>query len=360
MTDTCRRYTVLPVHNQSIQATTTRNRIYIGDNLHLLDWISSGETGKISIIYADPPYGRGFGDTDFYRDDHKSPKIWDEYIRPRLIAAREILPANGILAVSIDDTRIHYLRLLMDEVFGESNFVSTIIWHYAPMARQRVGHLRNAHEYVVVYARCLNQITLNPVYDEKMKFRNVIRTIRRLSRKKLLSFKDGLAALGITRDQETGDYYDWYNRGASQKDYFNSPIGDVWSIPVTNRIDRYYISGFLGQKPLELVKRLLKVFGKNDSIILDLFAGTGTTGRAVFNLNMTDGGSRSFILVQTKEEIPRINSHPRSYCLTSDITLDLMSRASQQYAGLIQDNGYQVFEIEQTSNDEKFSSSLSG
>lgn len=333
-----------PVLQKSVNIETTQNQIYVADNFDVMRWLARSGKGFVQSIVIDPPYGRRHSDTGFV-DNYGDPALWMDFLRPRLALSRELLTHDGVIMVSMDDSRIHWLRILLDEVFGERNYINTIIWYSAAMSRYKPHHLRNAHEYILVYGRDLREVTINSVRQEKLRFRNVVSTIRRLAKHFDFTLDDGLSALGIYKDVETGELYELYNSVTGKKDFFKSPLDDIWYIPPINRMAAEYIPGFIGQKPVALIKQLLRVFGKPGSVVLDYFAGTGTTGQAVMELNQEDGGKRSFILVQKAEECREDTLLKRGYERISDIMLDRMHRVSSKNADLGFDNGFQVLEF---------------
>lgn len=133
------------------------NTFVEGDNL---DVVQAMAEGSFDLIYLDPPYNTG---NDFaYRDDFRGERgtgiagrheAWTTYLRPRLVEGRRVLAVSGAIFVSIDDHEVAHLRLLMDEVFGEANFVAQIVVNLNPKGRQLGGGFATCHEYVLVYAR---------------------------------------------------------------------------------------------------------------------------------------------------------------------------------------------------------------
>ena len=266
------------------------------------------------------------------------------FLRPRLELSRELLAPDGVILIHIDDKKVHWLRTLLDELFGERNYLNTIIWHYGATSRFS-ARIRSSHEYILAYAKNLSAVKINPVQTEKLKYLNIVPTVQRLSKKFGFSVDDGLTALGIHRDAETGELFEWYSRRAQQRDYLSGPIDDVWNLGPVNRMAKEHIKGFLGQKPVSLVKRLLNVFGKDNGIVLDIFAGTGTTGQAVLELNRDDGGHRAYILVQSPEECRETALLECGYRQISDITLSRLHKVSEQYQKPELDAGFQVFTL---------------
>jgi adenine-specific DNA-methyltransferase len=324
-----------------LEPSPQKNKIIIGDNLPALEWLQQDYQNRVDLIYIDPPYGKNDGDLIF-SDRLDNPTEWHDFMRPRLAASRELLTEDGICLVSMSDKRIHHLRLLLDEVFGEDNYVNTIIWYHSPMARHRELHLRNGAEYICAYAKDLHRIHLNPIPAEKLKFKNVIQTVRRLSRKLGFPLQEGLDALGIQVEPETGEYFEWYNTITKTRDYFQRPLDTLWTIGPVNRMSREYVTLNMGQKPRKLIEQAIQVFGHSEALILDYFAGTGTTGEAVIHLNQLDGGHRSYILVQSPETCKEPELIKRGYQTIPDILFTRMQKAVDQFGSKQGDSGYEV------------------
>ena len=126
------------------------NTFVEGDNL---DVLRSLAPGSVDLVYTDPPYNTG---NDFaYADRFRDHAAWTAMMRPRLVAVREVLAPHGAIFMSIDDNEAAHLRLLMDEVFGEANFLAQIVVNLNPKGRQLGRGFATSHEYVLAYARHL-------------------------------------------------------------------------------------------------------------------------------------------------------------------------------------------------------------
>ena len=148
------------------------NLIIEGDNLKALKALLPAFHGKVKCIYIDPPYNTG-NEGWIYNDKVNSPMIrdwlgktvdrddltrhdkWCCMMLPRLKLLRELLTDDGAIFVSIDDNEVHHLRCLMDEVFGEENFVATVIWQKVFAPKNTAKYFSEDHDFVVVYARSL-------------------------------------------------------------------------------------------------------------------------------------------------------------------------------------------------------------
>jgi adenine-specific DNA-methyltransferase len=174
------RATLIPCLDESINFETTANAFIEGDNLEVLKLLFKPYFGKVKVIYIDPPYNTGH---DFvYPDNYADPlktylqltgqtdeqgnlltsnpetsgryhSCWLSMMYPRLFLARQMLSDEGIIFVSIDDNEVHHLRMLMNEVFGEENFIAQVTWKKVYGGGAKVKHVVGLHEYVLCYAR---------------------------------------------------------------------------------------------------------------------------------------------------------------------------------------------------------------
>lgn len=133
------------------------NKLIFGDNLLALKALEQDFTGKIKCIYIDPPYNTGSA-FEYYEDgvEHSN---WLTLIRDRLVILRNLLSDNGVMWVNIDDNEAHYLKVLLDEIFGRSNFVANVLWQKrtSPDARIQLGA---AHDHILVYAKSVTNVSL--------------------------------------------------------------------------------------------------------------------------------------------------------------------------------------------------------
>ena len=313
-------------------------------------------------VFIDPPYNTG-NEGWVYNDNVNDPKIkkwlgavvgkegedltrhdkWLCMMYPRLKLLQKLLADDGAIFISIDDTEISNLRLLMDEVFGANNFVTTVIWHknYAPKSSAKF--FSEDHDYITVYAK--NKMAwipnLLPRTEEQDKiYKNPDNDPRGLWRPDNLSARNpySLGLYSITcpggrviPGPPAGRYWvvseekfkqmDADGRIYWGKDGNNIPapkryLSEVKQGRVPQTIWEYEEVGhtqdakkdlkaiFDGEmpfdtpKPYRLIERILQIASDSDSIILDSFAGSGTTAHAVLNMNKADGGHRKFILVE--------------------------------------------------------------
>ena len=340
----------------------SENMIIRGDNLEALKALLPRYEGRVKCIYIDPPYNTG-NEGWVYNDNVNDPKIkkwlgevvgkegedltrhdkWLCMMYPRLKLLQKLLADDGAIFISIDDTEISNLRLLMDEVFGANNFVTTVIWHknYAPKSSAKF--FSEDHDYITVYAK--NKMAwipnLLPRTEEQDKiYKNPDNDPRGLWRPDNLSARNpySLGLYSITcpggrviPGPPAGRYWvvseekfkqmDADGRIYWGKDGNNIPapkryLSEVKQGRVPQTIWEYEEVGhtqdakkdlkaiFDGEmpfdtpKPYRLIERILQIASDSDSIILDSFAGSGTTAHAVLNMNKADVGHRKFILVE--------------------------------------------------------------
>jgi len=339
------------------------NVIIEGDNLRALKALLPTHAGRVKCVYIDPPYNTG-NEGWVYNDNLTQPQFkewigqvvgkegedacrhdkWCCMMYPRLMLLKELLREDGVIFVSIDDNEVAHLRLLMDEVFGEENFVATIIWQKNFAPKNSAQWFSEDHDYIVVYAkskslwrpilgeRSEEQLLLytNPDNDPRgpwasgdLSARNSYSkgiygvtcpggryvegpppgTYWRIEEKKLWDLhKDnriwwGEDQNGVPRlkrflsevKEGITPRTIWLHDEAGNTQEAKKGLLEV--VPVEETV-------FQTPKPTRLIEKVLAVASSGDDIILDSFAGSGTTGQAVLQLNREDGYTRSFILVQ--------------------------------------------------------------
>lgn len=338
------------------------NLIIHGDNLKALKSLLPHYAGKIKCIYIDPPYNTG-NEEWRYNDNVSSPRHkewlgkvvdkecldrhdrWLSMMMPRLKLLRELMREDGVIFISIDDNEQQRLRMLLDEIFGEVGFIASIVWQKRTSPDSRVV-LGPGHEYVLVYSK-------QPADDNES-----LRTLA-LTEAQQGQFKNpdsdpngpwvstDFTAQGFRPNQ-------MYVIVAPGGKRYNPPDGRCWGLtePVYKRLlkegrmwfgsdnngvprRKTYLSeregsvpwtwwpndeaghnqeakkeaieilgsnqAFDTPKPVRLIKRILQIACSSDSLILDSFAGSGTTAHAVLALNKEDGGNRKFILVEQED-----------------------------------------------------------
>ena len=340
----------------------SENMIIHGDNLDALKALLPRYEGRVKCIYIDPPYNTG-NEGWVYNDNVNDPKIrkwlgevvgkegedlsrhdkWLCMMYPRLKLLQKLLAEDGAIFISIDDVEFYNLRLICNEVFGEHNFIATIIWrkNYAPKSTAK--HFSEDHDYILVFGKNAdNWIPHKMPRTEKQNkaYKNFDNDPRGLWRPNNLAarnyYSKGTYSIKcpggrIIEGPPSGSYWRvseekfweldrdgriWWGRDGNNvpaPKIFLSEVSDgivpqtFWPYEEVGHTQdaKKEIKAIFGgdmpfdtPKPVRLIERILQIASDPDSIILDSFAGSGTTAHAVLNMNKADGGHRKFILVE--------------------------------------------------------------
>ncbi len=364
---------------------SSQNLIVHGDNLEALKALMPFYGGKIKCIYIDPPYNTG-NEGWIYNDKVNSPKIkkwlgkvvgaesqdlnrhdkWLCMMYPRLKLLKDLLTNDGIIFISIADNEVHHLRILLDEIFNETNFVAQLGWQKVYGPKNQSTYFSNDYEFVLCYSKDISNIEINllPRSDEmNARYKNPDNDPRG-------DWKPG--DLVANEERKNGHFVIKSPKTGKE---FNAPSGKHWSYSQQNleqfvKDNRVWfgkdgnafpsIKQFLNEvkqgrkasslllykdyghtdeakkdiieifpeqekvafdtpKPIRLIKNLIRLGSNSQDIILDSFAGSGTTGHAVLDLNKEDSGNRKFILVEMEDTVAK------------DITAERVSRAIKKY-----------------------------
>ena len=386
----------------SVDWDTTGNMFIEGDNLATLKILHKAYYGKVKMIYIDPPYNTG---NDFiYNDDFKQTRRsyeteagitddegnvvrddglrtntgghkhsnWLNMMYPRLFLARNLLRQDGVIFVSIDDNEVHNLRLMMNEIFGEENFVAQIIWEraYAPVNLKH--HFSESHDYIVCFARnidLLDKLSLkrNEAADARYKNpdndprgiwqsdnfsvgpanqKNIYEIVTPSGRKILPPSGRSWLFSQERTNELIADNRVWFGdngSGVPRYKRFLSEVKDgvtpmtVWkytdvghSQDATKEVKDLFdgVAYFDYPKPVKLVKQLASLCTNDNDIILDFFSGSGTAAHAVTELNAEDGGNRRWICVQLPELTDeKSEAYKAGYRTIADIARERIRRA---------------------------------
>ena len=338
------------------------NFLLEGDNLHSLYLLEKTHKEKIDVIYIDPPYNTGnndftYGDETLSKEDEYKHSKWLSFMERRLVIAKNLLSNKGFLFISIDDNEFANLKLLCDSIFGEENFISTLHWKKKKQPSYLHGQVAGVMEYILVVGKNrtnLEKLSLNSTTDSNTRVDNATnqisqRTIKKGIRVKLPSNITVIKA-GIYKNKTMSTEYlnnVYIKNGITQNDFeARARFRDS-----QERIDKFCESGvlfitknygfrrdkleeeiakkkaitdllldwgdnqdsdieikdifnekiFSYPKPVNLIKNIIKSTGYKNCKILDFFAGSGTTGQAVLELNKEDNGNRQFILCTNNE-----------------------------------------------------------
>lgn len=407
--------TLVPVAGEGVDEATTENIFIEGDNLEVLKLLHKSYRGKIKMIYIDPPYNTG---NDFiYKDDYREPlesylqrsgqmtdagellssnakgegrfhSNWLNMVYPRLRVARDLLRDDGVIFISIDDNEVHNLRQIMNEIFGEENFVTSIAWQ-SRQSIQNDTDISVNHEYLVAYAKVRrlsnrrlkesnkeqwykdNTFAVYPLPLEKDKFSNPDNDPRGLWKanpfdapgvrpnltyeienpntgekylppqgrhwgteeptyKKLFDDKRILfGTSGTSRPQVKVFYEEKKEFGSIENTWFDGQRAGT-ATKGTKELQSLFngIAPFDTPKPTTLIKQLLRLSTKSNDIVLDFFSGSGTSTQAVMELNNEDNGNRKFICVQIPEKVPNESAAKKlGFETISDLTKERIRRA---------------------------------
>lgn len=431
------RGSLVPDLERSVDFDTAKNVFIEGDNLEVLKLLQKAYNDRVKLIYIDPPYNTG---NDFVYNDDFSDGLrgyleytgqvdaegnrtstnvdtsgrrhsrWLSMMYPRLMLARNLLTQDGVIAVSIDANEVNQLSLLLDEVFGNENFLNTFVWVSNLKGRQiGDGGAVGTHEYVVVYARNIRNVgqfrgsfselqklmpsiykgggysvqhdskgpyvTKNDLYNTNSKFneltaptmvyrihfnpttgevkvsdiddestfpgfvtamphRNARHDVQwhawRWSRAKVLAeyddleFDTGNGELRIRTKIRDVD-------GTAVKDIIVGPStttgqGDLEGLGLARTFDH--------PKPVSLIQVLVAAQTHGDDLVMDFFAGSGTTGHAVAVQNSADGGKRRYVNVNLPEAIAEDEEAAKAgYVTVADITLARLQKVAEHVSG---------------------------
>jgi len=432
--------TLKPIKEESVDFDNTENIFIEGDNLQVLKTLQKSYHGKIKMIYIDPPYNTG-NDTFIYPDRFQESKeeylqrigdkdtegnlIKDGFLRknskdaghfhsnwlsmmyPRLFLAKNLLHQEGLIFVSIDDGEIHNLRMIMNELFGENNFISQLTWKKSYGGGSKVKHVVVLHEYILVYAKdkeMIDKIELPPnpearkYYsgkDEKHDTRGPYRTqplatnsmdarpnLRypiifegeevwpekqwQWSRERTLKVQK---ENGLIISKESGKWsvrYKQYlfdengkERGAKPFSILDGPYTQEGTAEVKNLFGNSKIFAF--PKSTGIIKRFVNyIYQDRDAIILDYFAGSCTTAHAIMALNAEDGGNRKYIMIQLPEPCEeKSEAFKAGYKTIADIGKERIRRAAKKikeeqqgkldFGGGKLDLGFKAFKLDESS-----------
>jgi adenine-specific DNA-methyltransferase len=309
-----------------------------GDNLQALRLLQRRYAQQVKCIFLDPPYNTG-SDALTYRDQH-SHDDWVAFVRDRLIAGRRLLRDDGAIFITLDDHEQARLKLLLDEVLGPENFLATIVWEKVHTRKNSARHFSVSHDYIPAYARdkALWERQLLP-RDDTSAYNNPDSDPRGpwkpdpiYANKPYASNYQIHKPNGAVLDPPAGRYWRFseanflakVERGEvlwGREDSYplvKRYLADVQAglVPTTwftrefagdNALANAELHGLFGggravsyPKPTRLIVRLAQIATRptENDIVLDFFAGSGTTGHAVIDLNRQDAGNRKYLLVE--------------------------------------------------------------
>lgn len=424
--------TLRPCREASVDFDTTENLFIEGDNLNVLKVLQKSYYGRVKMIYIDPPYNTGsdsfiypdkfsetqdeylkrIGDKDaegnlirdgFWRKNSKDAghfhSNWLSMMYPRLFLARNLLRQDGVIFVSIDDNEVHNLRMIMNEIFGEENFISCVIWQHSVQGKNDAKTFSLHHNYILIYSKSMECEILrmsrteehnvnysNPDNDPKGPWRSGdvrsphlrknLKFIIKTPKGKIISppengwrwtkqqvqekIKSGEIVFSEKQDRIIRKIYlceqkgrvpetIWFGKDAGTTREANQEIKDLFEGN----------SPFDTPKPVPLIKRMLNISCETGDIVLDFFAGSCTTADAVMQLNAEDGGNRKFICVQLPEACDKDSEAAKAgFATIADIGRERIRRAAKKigeeskgkldFDGGTLDLGFKAFRLEES------------
>lgn len=415
--------TLRPDKKESIKFDQAENIFIEGDNLEVLKLLQKSYFEQVKMIYIDPPYNTG---NDFvYKDDFRQPlknyleqsgqvdsegnrlstntqasgrfhSDWLTMMYPRLKLVWNLLRHDGVIFISADENEAHHLRMVMDEIFGEENLISEIVWKNRYNAAKE-KHLAKIHEYILFYAKDKKEIgniyiPTNPEYvkryfkyrDDKYSQRGPYR-LQPLEAGKSMDERTNLMFRIKAPDGtwikpkrqwkwEQGRINEAIKNGeieftkvgkewsVSTKQYLKDEEGEEYGIKPFTLIEGIYnqegtkeieelfgsVKFFPFPKPVNLIRHLVNISQvQNHDIILDFFAGSATSAHAVLAQNQEDSGNRKFIMVQMPEPVEKESeAYKDGHKTIADIAKERIRRVLKGYGDhKAIDDGFKVFKL---------------
>jgi adenine-specific DNA-methyltransferase len=428
---------LIPNKEESINFENTDNIFIEGENLEVLKVLQKAYYGKIKMIYIDPPYNTGndfiyndkfaenrneylqrsgekneeglLTNENLYRKNTKESghyhSNWLTMMYPRLFLARNLLRDDGVIFVSIDDNEVHNLRMVMNEIFGEENFVAQIIWKRKAGGGSDSKYIALDHEYIICYIKNSNSInTFEIPYTEKDKERFSSEDsigkyyLKTLERPERLGLRPNLQYPIETPDGSFIEYkkenkrYTWVvNRDRFEKMKRNDEIvfrkttKNEWRVyrkvymslktprsllynialnrDATQEMNEIFNNSniFSNPKPYRLITHIMNFTSqeKKGGIYLDFFAGSCTTAHAVLDLNKEDNGNRKFVMAQLPEKTDeKSEAYKAGYKTIADIGKERIRRVIKKieheqkeklnFGENKQNLGFKVFKLQES------------
>lgn len=346
-----KRYTADGVE-ENITFQDDDNLIIKGNNLLGLSSLLKKYEGKVQLIYIDPPFNTG--NDSFKYNDKFNRSTWLSFMRSRLELAHRLLSKDGNIFIHIDNNEYHYLKVLMDEIFGEENYVQDIIWSYGSASGGRSASVKpvNIHDFILNYAKS---------YKDRKAF------------KQYTPYSESYINDWFKYEDEDGRKYQRRQRGRDEngksiwsKQYLDEskgvPLTTVWTDinqvyanPQAYKAENRNTSeielefGNSGQKPEALLKRIIEMSTESGDIVLDFFMGSGTTLATSLKLN------RKFIGIEQMESqvaitVNRLNEAVAGKQSGISKEVNWQGGGSFVYCELLEDNQSLIHEVQEATD----------
>lgn len=417
-------------HNAKDENKNSENIYITGDNLDALKHLLKSYIRKVKCIYIDPPYNTGKDDfvykdnfnftvdelterlsinedeaqriLDLTKRGSASHSAWLTFMYPRLLLARDLLTDDGVIFISIDDNEQANLKLLCDEIFGEENFISQLIWEKVHTRKNSAINFSVSHDYIICYAK------LNRILDDVKGFKRNL-----LPREDIKAYSNPdndpngpwkpnpiyannpynadytiKKPNGVVLKRPNGKYWRYSEETINKAIKENKIIwGNNSSYPSIKRylsevadglvpttlFDRKFAGDnmkgteevnelfssdkiFSYPKPTKLIERLIQIGSNSKDIVLDFFSGSATTAHAVMDLNAKDSGNRKYIMVQLAEKIAENKpAYKAGYRTIDEIGRERIIRAAKKIKeknpGLKADLGFKHYVLNEVNDD---------
>jgi len=433
--------TLVPVYGEGLKTDVTpgddgindSHNIFIeGENLEVLKILQKSYAGRIKMIYIDPPYNTG---NDFVYDDNFTEPLleyfrrtgqideegkplttnkkadgrfhskWLSMIYPRLKLAKNLLTEDGVIYASIDDNEVHNLRTLMNEVFGEENFMGMITIKSNPRGRQSDKYFATSHEYILAFCKdfsntLLSGLQLNKTQVDEYKYSNEDGEYRLLGLRQRGSASRRIdrpnmyypiyvnpldSSVSITKTEahiievvpkkSTGEEGRWMWSSKKVQENIANVVGkkvqgkDAWDISIKDYLDpkkgtkpktiwdekeMNYQNGaeeiktlfskkvFDFPKPSSLIKKLCEISVDEGDIVLDFFAGSSSTAHGLINFNFDKKFNTSFIMVQMPEVIKETDLEKNPYSNIAKLSSDRIRKVMSSFLNRMNDSPFEL------------------
>lgn len=400
--------TLTPDLERSVDFDTSKNVFIEGENLEVLRVLQKAYYNKVKMIYIDPPYNTGndFVYNDNFRetaaeydeaagnldgngnlaraftlnskDSGQYHSNWMNMMYPRLFLARNLLRDDGVIFVSIDDNEVHNLRMLMNEIFGEENFIGQLIWEKR-VTRENRRLISVRHDYVLFYCKSESimesAISLSPLTQEaRDRYKNPDDDPRGLWTSAPATAQAGHGTKGqfyelatpsgrklqpptgrcwlyteVRMQEEISKNNIWFGADGNGVPRIKKFLNEgrqgltpetLWSSKFAGTNDSAKrslkelfdgLSVFDTPKPVDLVKRMLEIGTDKDALVMDFFTGSAPTAHAVMLQNAEDEGNRQYICAQLPEVTPEDSEARKAgYKTIADIAIERIKRAAKK------------------------------
>lgn len=349
------------IKNKEIKTDKKRavNLLIEGDNYHSLAVLNFTHQDKIDVIYIDPPYNTGnkdfiYNDKFVDREDPFRHSKWLSFMEKRLRLALRLLKGTGVIFISIDDNEQAQLKLLCDEIFEEKNYIATLIWNKKNVVQNDAKYFSVNHEYILCYARNIENVVFNllprteelnarysnPDNDPRGEWTSVALQAKSGSENNIyeITFSNGVKWKPVpgtfprlNKESLLKAYNDgrlWFGKNGKNVPRLKKYLSEVKqgvvsnSILLPNEVGSTQLAKetlkkilnkniFETPKPVDLIKRLIRLNSDQNGLILDFMAGSGTTGHAVLELNKEEGNRRFILCTNNENNICTDICYPR-------------------------------------------------